>query len=140
MILFCDTSALVKLYVEEDGSEAVAARAQASACVAVCRITWVEAIAAFARRTREQPTAAATLALARQRMREDWPHFLCIDITQALVEQAGDCADAFSLRADDSVQLAALRLLHSEQPGEVRFACFDDRLNAAARVLGIATG
>ena len=43
MILFCDTSALVKLYVHEDGTDRVTEQAAASDIIAVCRIAWVEA-------------------------------------------------------------------------------------------------
>ena len=49
MILYCDTSALVKLYVDEDGSAQVAAALAGADIVAVCRIAWVEALSAFAR-------------------------------------------------------------------------------------------
>jgi uncharacterized protein len=49
LILFCDTSALVKLYVHEDGSDTVTEQA-----TAVCRIAWVEIMSAMARRSRER--------------------------------------------------------------------------------------
>lgn len=137
MILFCDTSALVKLYVREPDSDAIAAHAQASDIVGVCRIAWVEVMSAIARRAREQPQDASALDVARQAFVADWPHYLALELTQELVELAGDYADTFALRAYDSVQLAALQLVHREVPGEVKFACFDARLVKAARVLGI---
>ena len=37
MILFCDTSALLKLYIVETGSDAVRAQVSESEVVAVCR-------------------------------------------------------------------------------------------------------
>lgn len=139
MILFCDTSALVKLYVREEGTDAVARQAAASEAIAVCRIAWVELMSAMARRSREQPQDAAVLAEARQRFEADWPHCLVLEVTQELVELAGDYADTFALRAYDSVQLAAAQILHREVPGSVRFACFDHRLVKAAKALGIGT-
>ena len=137
MILFCDTSALVKLYVHEDGSETLIEQATASEAVAVCRIAWVEIMSAMARRSREAPQDGAALDRARRRVVADWPHFFTLEITQTLVELAGDYAEAFALRAYDSVQLAAVQTVHREVPGEVRFACFDTRLLKAAQVLGI---
>jgi uncharacterized protein len=137
LILFCDTSALVKLYVQEDGTDTVTARADASETLAVCRIAWVEAMSALARRAREQPTDATAIARARHRFAADWPLYLTLEVTQELVVLAGDYAEAFALRAYDSVQLAAAQTLHLEMPGEVEFACFDSRLSKAARVLGI---
>ena len=140
MILFCDTSALVKLYVHEDGSATVMEQAAASEAVALCRIAWVEIISAMARRSREAPQDAPALARARRRFATDWPDYFTLEITQALVELAGDYAEAFALRAYDGVQLAALMTLHREAPGDVRFACFDARLVKAAGVLGVAAG
>ncbi len=137
MILFCDTSALVKLYLDEDDTPAVSAQAAVSDLIAVCRIAWVEAIAAMARRSREQSQDTTAIAQARQRFIADWPEFLTLELTPGLAELAGDYADAFALRAYDSVQLAAAQTLHQELPGEVRFACYDSRLVKAARVLGI---
>ena len=137
MILFCDSSALVKLYVQEDGSEAVIEQAAASEVVAVCRIAWVEIMSTLARRSREQPQVAAALSRARRRLATDWPHYFTLEVTQSLAELAGDYAEAFALRAYDSVQLAAVQTLHREVVGDVRFASFDGRLVKSARVLGI---
>ena len=137
MILFCDTSALVKLYVREDGTDGMVEQAARSDVVAVCRVAWVEFMSALARRSREQPQDAGALAEARRRFAADWPHYLKIEVTQDLVELAGEYADTFALRAYDSVQLAAAQMLHRELPTEVHFACFDARLAKAARVMGI---
>jgi uncharacterized protein len=139
LILFCDTSALVKLYVREEGGDTMVAQAAASKVVAVCRISWVEAMSALARRSREQPADALAIAKARKRFVADWPHYLTVEVTQQLVELAGEYADAFALRAYDSVQLAAAQTVNQELPGELRFACYDERLLKAARVLGIAS-
>lgn len=139
MILFCDTSALVKLYVREEGTDAMVEQAAAAQAVAVCRISWVEAMTALARRSREQPVDAIAIAQARKRVAADWPHYLTVEVTQQLVELAGEYADAFALRAYDSVQLAAAQTVNLELPGEVRFACCDERLVKAAKVLGIVS-
>lgn len=137
MILFCDTSALVKLYVREADSDLVGQRAQECELIAVSRVAWVEAMAAMARRSREQPQDAEALALARSRFVSDWPDYLKIELSQELAELAGEYADTFALRAYDSVQLASAQTIQRELPGEVCFACFDARLNKAARVLGL---
>lgn len=140
MILFCDSSALVKLYVEEEGTATMSGLVAASEIVAVCRIAWAECMSALARRAREQPQDAKAIGQARQRFVADWPHCLTVEVTQQVVELAGDYADTFALRAYDAVQLAAAQLLHAEVPGQVRFACFDARLAKAAQVLGIQAG
>lgn len=140
MILFLDTSALVKLYIEEEGSAAVMAQTEAADVLAASRIAWVELMSALARRAREQPQAAPALETARKRFAADWPQFLVIEATQSLVELAGDYTDTFALRAYDALQLAAVQSIHARLPGEVRLSCFDARLLKAAKVLGIERG
>lgn len=137
MILFCDTSALVKLYIAEDSSIEMRALADAATIIAVSRIAWVEMMAAVARRSRDFPKDAEALELVRERLRSDWPAYAVVEITQATVERAGEYADTFALRAYDSVQLAAARTLQEAAGKEVSFACFDTRLRKAARVLGM---
>ena len=137
MILFCDTSALVKLYILEDSSRDMQALAGAASAIAVCRIAWTEMMAALARRVREFPNDADAIEVVRKRLRADWPRYVVVEVTQALVELAGEYADTFALRGYDSVQLAAARTLQDMAGEEIQFACFDTRLGKAARMLGM---
>lgn len=137
MILFLDTSTLVKLYIVEADSAAVHTAVSHAETVAVCRIAWAEANAALARRAREVPADEAGLIAARGALARDWPNFFIMEVTQPVVERAGEFADTFALRGYDSVQLAAACELLSAVPGGVAFSCFDNRLNKAARVLGL---
>lgn len=137
MILFCDTSALVKLYVAEDSSDLMQALAESASTIAVCRIAWAEAMAALARRLRESPADAEGIETVRIRLRNDWHRYAVIEVTQPLVELAGDYADTFALRGYDSVQLAAARTLQESTSEALQFACFDARLQKAAVVLGM---
>ncbi len=58
-----------------------------------------------------------------------------MDVTQQLIERAGDYADTFALRGYDSVQLAAAFEAGCVAESPICFACFDARLNKAASVL-----
>ena len=138
MILFCDTSALLKLYVVEADSEVVRERVAEAEAVAVCRIAWAEAHAALSRRAREVPEDAAAIEQAKVALAQDWPHFVVLDVNQTLVELAGDYADAFALRGYDSIQLATAFETGRITQSLVCFACFDARLNKAAKMLGMA--
>jgi predicted nucleic acid-binding protein len=138
MILFCDTSALLKLYILEEGSDAVKAQVDDAEAVAVCRIAWAEAHAALSRRAREVPQDAPVIARAKDALAQDWPSFVVMELDQTLVERAGDYADTFALRGYDSVQLAAAFETGRIAQSPIFFACFDERLNKAAKVLGMA--
>jgi predicted nucleic acid-binding protein len=137
LILFCDTSALVKLYILEDSSREMQALARVATAIAVCRIAWAEIMATLARRAREVPNDAESIEIVRKSLRADWPRYAVVEVTQPLVELAGEYADTFALRGYDSVQLAAARTLQDMAGEEVQFACFDTRLGKAARVLGM---
>ena len=139
MILFCDTSALVKLYIKEEFSDALRTLAGSAAAIAVCRIAWAEAMAALARRLRESPRDAKAIEAVRARLHADWPRYAIVEITQPLVELAGEYADTFALRGYDSVQLAAARILQEAASEDLHFAGFDTRLQKSAKVLGMMT-
>lgn len=138
MILYCDTSALLKLYVLEAESALIKERLAEAEAVAACRIAWAEAHAALSRRAREVPEDNAVIELAKQALAADWPHFVILEIDQALVERAGEYADTFALRGYDSIQLAAAYETARVTQLPTLFACFDNRLNKAAKVLGLS--
>ena len=135
MLLFCDTSALIKLLIDEPDSAQIHRVTERAGLIAACRITWAEAMAAMARRQRDDPTSAEEIENARERFSMLWSSFTIVEVSQKLVETAGRFADGFALRGYDSVQLAAAHELYiiSEQP--VTFACYDRRLNQAAQLL-----
>ncbi len=139
MILFCDTSALVKLYVDEVHAAAVREVAANAEMIGVSKLAWVELHAALARRAREMPESQPGVEAIKQQFSEDWPHFAVVETTQTVVASAGDFADAFALRAYDAVQLASADRLKQAVDEEVLFACFDRRLNKAAKLLGMTT-
>lgn len=137
MILFCDTSALIKLYIAEEGSDAIKMQLSLAEAVAVCRISWAEAHAALSRRSREVPQDARVIEQAKAALAADWQHFVVLEIDQALIELAGEYADTFALRGYDSVQLAAAFETGRISQLPIFFACFDTRLNKAAKLLGM---
>lgn len=139
MILFVDASALVKLYLEEPESSAVKTLVDAAEAVAACRIAWAEAFAALSRRAREVSADAQSIEQAKRALAADWPRYLIIEVTQTVVELAGEFADTFALRGYDSVQLAAAHRARQVSGLPISFSCFDARLNKAAAVLGMAT-
>ena len=138
MILFCDTSALMKLLVDEAQSEQLRQISTTVDAIGVCRITWAEAMAAMARLQREDPVSNEDLEQARQHLVQSWETFTIVEVSQPLVETAGQFADVFALRGYDSVQLAAAHELHVNAEQAVLFACYDRRLNQAAQLLKLS--
>ncbi len=135
MILFCDTSALMKLLVDEAQSNQMRQISTTVDAIGVCRISWAETMAALARLQREDPINNEDLDLARQQLTQSWRTFTIVEVSQPLVETAGRFADIFALRGYDSVQLAAAHELQVSTEQKVLFACYDRRLNQAAELL-----
>lgn len=109
----------------------------ASEAVAVCRIARAEAFAAFSHRARETPADGAVIESAKRALARDWPSVLVLELSQAVVEEAGELADTFALRAYDAFQLAAARHAMEVTETPLQFACFDACINKAARLLGM---
>ena len=122
----------MKLYVEEEGSEQVAAALGRAETACTVRISYAEARAAFARHRREGALTAAQLRRIVRALDEDWPAYDVVEVSDVLVRRAGALAERHALRAFDALQLAAALELRREgvSPG---FACFDARLLRAAR-------
>ena len=137
MILYLDTSALVKLYVEEEHSLTVEQAVFEAEIVATHLIAYVEAQAAFARLFREGVIPEEILENIQEDFKKDWSHYMKIGLNQGLLERVSDFAKAFALKAYDSIHLAAADLLLKTANEEVIFGCFDKKLNQAAKIIGL---
>ena len=139
MFLYLDTSSLVKLYVEEDGSSVVAALVRDAEVTATSIISYAEARAAFARRFRERAFTPAEHNRIKRSFDEDWGNYLILNITNDMIRIAGDLAERHSLRGFDSIHLASALTLQRELSSPVVFSCFDDNLQkASSRLLRYA--
>lgn len=136
-MLYLDTSALVKLYLDEPGRSAVMAAVSAEEIIATQELAYIETHAAFSRAEREARLTNADLERLREEFERDWPSYLVVKVSQPLLEQAVKLVDSFALRAYDAVHLSAAQTLSRETAGTLLFACLDRRLNRAAEILGM---
>lgn len=137
MILYLDTSAIVKLYVDEDGSPLVRSAVQAAEVVATSRVAYAETRAALAAASRQGRIAEAERAVAAAAFRADWRSFCVVHVTQELVELAADLAEEKALRGFDAIHLASAVFLLQRTGQVVRFLAWDRRLNQAAAEMGL---
>lgn len=136
-MLYCDTSALLKLYIDEAGTAQMRTLCASKLTIFVAEITWAEMRAALAQRIRLNLTPQSTADAALDRLRTEWVQFSKIPIGRELIEKAGDFAAGFGLRAYDSVQLAAGHEMQLALAGQMQWCCYDKQLNAAAQLLGM---
>ena len=137
MRLYLDTSALVKLYVQEEGSSIVRGEVEKASLVATCAIAYVEARSAFARRRREGRLPPGEHRRVIRDLDADWEHYFLLDVTPSLIRQAAKIAEVHRLRAYDAVHLASAALFKERLAGSVtHFLCWDNDLTAAAALEG----
>ena len=137
-LYYLDTSALVKLYVREPGTErllSLADRAGESR-LAILALAQVELRSAVRRRERSgEISAAVATQLLDVFKRHIEGRFITQAVTDFVLDLASMLVDRYALRAFDAVQLAGYLALKSSAGSDVPvFVCSDrELLNAAAQ-------
>jgi predicted nucleic acid-binding protein len=133
MILYLDTSALVKLYIQEQGSEHVATWVHDADPVVTSLISKAEAAAAFARAVRQGILRQEEALSALEELRAEWQHFVRVSITEGVVANADMLAWKYQLRGYDAVHLASALHWRDAIGEDVTLATYDRELWDAAR-------
>jgi len=128
---FFDTSALVKRYHSEDGTERVdQVFSEADGPLIISNITIAEFTSAFARKSRDGFIDEKTLRYCLSSFSTDLlMEFWIIDLERAHIFNSRDLIIGHGLRALDGLQLAAALSLKELKPV---FVCSDKRLLDAA--------
>ena len=138
MILYLDTSALVKLYVEEQGSAEIRAAVDTAQAVCTSMVAYVEVHAALARAADEGRITGQERARAVADFRADWPEYAVVQVTQRVADLAAELALAHGLRGFDAIHLGSALVVRAESGAEVRFLAWDERIRRAAQAAGFA--
>jgi len=129
-VIFLDTSALVKRYVTESGSDVVLRHMTLDSDWAASALARTEARVALCRRGPEGRIGSP----AQLRLAEDWDRFVTVPIDPDCLALAEELGCQQGIRALGAIHLAAaLRL-----PGDVRFLSFDRRQTEVATILGLS--
>jgi uncharacterized protein len=131
MVVYLDTSSLVKLYVEEDESVKVESLVRSSEIAATSIVAYAEAWAAFARRFREGAFTSREHKRIKEFFDKDWSSYLILTITEDMIRLAGNLAEKHALRGFDPIHLASALTLKREISSTITFSCFDDNLQKA---------
>ena len=136
MILYLETSNLVKLYVQESDSSEIAALVSEAEVVATSIVAYAEARAPLARKSREKGITEEDHKRIKIDLDRDWENMLIIKLTDADVRSAGDLAENHNLRGFDALHLASALELRKAVPLSIHFSSSDARLREAARKEG----
>lgn len=128
-MIFVDTSALVKRYIKEAGSDVVARLMEEDLDWAASELARSEARVTLCRRGPEGVLGSPV----QRRMAQDWDRFMTVSVDLDCLALAAEIGCQLGVRTLDAVHLAAAKRL----PSEVRFLSFDDRQLKAASSLGL---
>jgi uncharacterized protein len=133
-IVYFDSSAFVKLLVEEAGSELAADLWDGSDAAVASRLAYPEVRAALAAAARNHDLADHDLDAAEKAWDDYWAATRPVELTAAVEQQAGQLARAQALRGADAVHLASALAIGDP---ELVLAVWDRRLHAGARAAGL---
>jgi uncharacterized protein len=128
-LVYFDSSAFVKLLIEEEGSDLVAGLWDGCDAALSSRIAYPEVRAALAAAARKRDLDVADLDLAERAWQEYWAATRKVELTSAVEQHAGQLARDHGLRGADAIHLASA--LATGDP-ELIVAVWDQRLRDGA--------
>jgi predicted nucleic acid-binding protein len=130
VILYLDTSSLVKLYVTESHSGLVRSWVEEAEIIATCRVAYPEMMSALNRRFKAGDLEKRDYDQLVKAFSGEWQRFAVIDFDEIA---AGRLAAVYGLRGFDAVHLSSAGLLRSlGNAAAVSFSSFDEKLNSAS--------
>ena len=128
MILYLDTSALIKRYVVEAGSNEVTVLVDQAQTVGSILLTRVEMAAGLSKAVRMKWVQSEDAESAWQDFLMHWQSFTRLSMTPVLAERAGRLAWAYGLRGYDATHLAAAQIWQETLEMPVTLATYDREL------------
>ena len=137
MNLYIDTSALIKHYIAEDGSDYINDLMAGATVVATGLITRAEMAAGINRLLRMNYISREHYSIALRDFRSDWIHYERITISEEIVARADSLTCEYTLRGYDSVHLACGLTWQDSLELPVVLITFDSQLRDAAQKAGL---
>lgn len=135
-VVYFDASAFVKLLIEEDGSELAAELWDHADATASSRLTYPEVRAALAAARRDHRVDARQLHRLVREWEMYWSATRPVELTRAIMHDAGDLCATHGLPGADGIHLASARAFTTEAIDLV-MAVWHVRLAAGAVASGI---
>ena len=132
MILYCDTSALIKRYVEEKGTGHVDVLWEDCWGVATSVVAFAEAMSVFGRKLREGLLSRKEHTKTVKKFKDDYEHLILVPVDNNLNSVMENLFNRHPLRGFDAIHLASALVFANLKETDLFFACFDHTLNEAA--------
>lgn len=137
MILYLDTSAILKRYFQEPFSEDVATTWNSAEAIVSSSVAYAETMATIYRKEKEEDLESQIIQGTIEKFKNDWNSFIQVKVTNDLNRYLDDMLKKYALRGFDAIHLASAVTIYEKFPVDFFFACFDHRLNHAAKLEGL---
>ncbi len=137
MILYLDSSAIVKKYIHEPGSSEIADAVAAAEAIGTTAVSRAEVVAAFRKAVRMDAIGEEDAETAVRAFSRSWPDLVRTRVTERVVKHAAVLAWSHGLRGYDAVQLASAAAWQQAIGRQVTMATFDAKLWQAALAIGL---
>lgn len=132
MNVYFDSSALLKLYLEEHRSEETRQLANASSVLVCSLVGLAECVASIRRAMNTGRIRELEAAAARVQFEQRWKTVAHVDLDDELLARAADLAWKHGLKGFDAIHLASALLARDGLAEPLTFATFDAALSRAA--------
>ncbi len=139
MILYLDTSALVKRYFEEKYSTEVITAWESALAISTSAVAYAELAAVVYRKAAEARVKKSLIQKVISAFHEDWSSFVIVAVDNRLNETIHKVIVNHNLRGFDAIHLASALAVSSVITDDFLFACYDERLRQAAQGEGLNT-
>lgn len=134
MIAYFDSSAFVKLLVDEESSDVAATLWDGCDSAVSSRLAYPEVCAALAAAGRARRLTADSQQQAEAAWEAYWAATRRVELTDAVAAHAGQLVSRHGLHGADAVHLASVAAVGMD---DAVFAVWDQRLRAGARDVGV---
>ena len=132
-MIYLDSSALVKRYLKETGTDVVNSIILSSKAKATSKLSYPEILSAFARKHRTNEIGHGLLHSAINKFEGDWLQLYVIEFSDEILQPIKQVSQKYPLKAADTVHLASALWLRSSTKADVTFVASDSRLLEAAQ-------
>ena len=132
-MIYLDSSALVKRYIEEDGSDKVNALLHEKSVAAVSRLAYPEILAAITRRHKAKEIETGAFERIKKAFKFDWAFFVVVEFHKEVFKFIDEIIVKYALKGADSVHLSSALWLKKAMKQDVVFVASDLELIKAAK-------
>ena len=132
MILYCDSSALIKLYIREEGSASVLDLFERAQEKIISVVGYAEVCSGIYRKGRLGDLTVSSQRKAVREFDRDWRAIIKVNLSGEVNRIARELLFQHPLRAFDALHLASALYFQTKTASDICFLSFDHRQKEAA--------